>query len=466
MRTRDDLSIRNARLTIDGDPVDIGIVDGRIVSLTASAVGVGATGPNVLDAEGRLALPGAIDPHIHLGNGPHSVYDDLVTETRMAVAGGVTTIFPFLISPDSYTELMDGLADAVSENSLVDVFPQLGIVGSEQIGQVAELHRRYGVRGFKCFMGYKGTDASPSGIRGIDDATILELMTLVARIPGGRLTVHPENMEIVDAARTRVEAADPAGSLPSWNRARPAIAETEAIGRALAFARATGCPIAIPHISVGSDVAVLRAQAAGVDVVFETCPHFTTFSCEDELGTWGKVNPPLRTPAERDDLAAAIRRGEIDTLGSDHCPFDAPTKEIDKGIWGARAGIPNGSAVILPAALQLLADDPDPEAVVRLTSRNAAGRYGIPGKGRIALGADADIALIDLGVPEPFDSARLGGVATASPYDGRSFTDSVWATIARGAVVYADGTARTPDGHARLVGLDAATGGAEGGALG
>ncbi|MDI2098652.1 dihydroorotase family protein [Klugiella sp. YN-L-19] len=444
--------IRNARVdgSRDGEQlIDIGIAEGKIVAMTEPGM---LSAPEELDAAGRTVVPGAVDVHVHLGNGPQTVIEDLVTETRMAASGGVTTICPYIISAGGYDDIMGQLADAVSERSAVDVFPQLGIVSPDQISEVPRLHREFGVRAFKCFMGYKGAEASPSGIRGIDDASIVVLMSEVAKIPGGRLAVHAENMEIIEAARARVQHDEPDGSLAAWTRARPSLAETEAVQRVLQFARETGCPVTIPHMSVGQDIALLREHAVGVDAVFETCPHFLLFTCESPIGVWGKANPPLRGALDQAALWAALKGGALDVLGSDHCPFDAKTKQADRTIWEARPGIPNGSAVILPMMFDRRAGDPEISAamITELTSQNAAARFALAGKGTIALGADADLAIIDA-TPAVFDSAELGGVATHSPYDGRTFGHRVWATIARGDMVFLEGERRNPTRPARVL---------------
>lgn len=452
-----ELLIRNARLsseTAEDALTDIGVAEGRIVALAEPGM-FNAQGVEELDVEGRVVLPGAIDVHVHLGNGSQSVTEDLITETRMAVAGGVTTICPYIISPTGYDDILRDLESAVGKLSLIDIFPQIGIVSSDQISEVSRLHQLFGIRSFKCFMGYKGAEASPSGIRGIDDASILALMTEVAKIPGGRLAVHAENMEIIDAARDRVQAAEPEGSLGAWTRARPRVAETEAIQRVLQFARVTRCPVTIPHMSVGQDVALLREHAKGVDAIFETCPHFLLLSEGDDIGVWGKANPPLRSLSDQAALWTELKTGALDVLGSDHCPFDASTKGADASIWEARPGIPNGSAVILPMMFDRLEQDDamSPELIARLTSGNAADRYGLVDKGALALGVDADLVVMDTAA-QIFDSKALGGVATYSPYDGRTFNNHVWATVARGDLVFFDGAARSRTRPARLLGTE------------
>jgi dihydropyrimidinase len=450
-----DVLIRNASVAGPGGHdaiVDVGIIGGRIAAFgVAGTLASGAA--NMLDAEGRTVVPGVIDPHVHFGNGPQSVAEDLLSETRMAVAGGVTTVCPYLITAGSYDDILRELKTAVAELSLVDVFPQVGIVSVEQVSEVSRLHRLFGIRAFKCFMGYKGAEASPSGIRGIDDASILDLMVEVAKIPGGRLAVHAENMEVIDAARTRVQSDEPEGTLASWTRARPRIAETEAIGRVLQFARATRCPITIPHMSVGRDVALLRGHARGVDAVFETCPHFLLLSDQDDVGVWGKANPPLRGLDDQSALWTELKTGAIDVLGSDHCPFDATTKGADGTIWNARPGIPNGSAVILPMMFDRLAHDDGitSDLITRLTSANAADRYALANKGALTLGADADLAIVDTERASVFDSASFGGIATHSPYDGRTFGSTVWATIAGGEIVFLNGQTRQRQRTARVL---------------
>lgn len=447
--------LTNARINSGKDLVDIHVGRGRISAVTqAGRAPVDRSTTQIVDAAGRVVIPGVIDTHVHLGNGPQDLAADIHTETQVAARGGVTTMCPFLITQGDYAEVLGDASEAI-EKSCTDIVPQVGIVNKAQIDQISDIYHRYGVRHFKSFMGYKGKEASPSGIAGLSDVDILNCMAKIAQLPGARLTVHCEMMEIIEKYRAPVEALGRQDS-PAWTESRPLVAEYAAMAMVISFSRATGCPVTIPHISFGSGLDRLRALASGLDVQFETCPHYLLLDSGIDIGVWGKVNPPLRAPEERRLLVRSLAAGIIDVIGTDHCPFDEVTKGDD--LWSARPGIPNGFAVAIQSVYESLGRDwgRDGDAIVQLCSTNAADAYGVGSrKGRLRPGYDADFALFEPETTWNMESSDLGGSAGKSPYDGRRFHGRVWKTFLRGKQTFdADNDVATPAGNAVLLTKD------------
>lgn len=435
-----DLFVADCRLVRpDGVlPCGLAIRSGRVSAVVAPGETVPAA--RRIDAAGRYVLPGLIDTHVHLGNAAQPFAADCETESRHAVSGGVTTLCPFVIARGSYLDVLPELRAAVAARSLVDMRFHAIIVADEQIAEIPRLAAEFGIRSFKTFMAYKGREVSPSGIRGLGDDRIFAVFQQVARIPGGLAIVHCENMDLIEwhqrpfvAARRQDTAA--------WSDARPVFGELEAIRRMVLFAEAAGVDLLVPHMGVGMGSEFLRRKRWGAArVSTETCPHYLLLDKDRDRGVAGKVNPPLRDAAHVAQLWSRLVDGTVDVLGSDHCPYTRAAKGTD--LWTARAGIPGGSAMILPALLTegVHRGRLALERVVELTSSNAARLLGLyPRKGTLQPGADADLVIVDLDREVKVDLRVLSSVADFSPYEGYVARGWPAVTIAGGEVVYEDG---------------------------
>jgi allantoinase len=212
-------------------------------------------------------------------------------------------------------------------------------------------------------------------------------------------------------------------------------AEVEAIERAGRLAREAAAKLHVVHISSGSGVrAALEARAQGTDISIETCAHYLYFSEDDMLrmGAVAKCAPPLRTESERDALRRALDAGEIDIVGSDHSPAP-PGMKLGRdffAIWGGIAGVESTLAVLLAIA---------PKRVPDVTSANPAARFGLKGKGAIAVGNDGDFTLVDSARPHTVTRDSLFQRHRFSPYLGATFPCRVRRTILRGNTIFADG---------------------------
>jgi allantoinase len=294
-----------------------------------------------------------------------------------------------------------------------------------------------GAVGFKAFMCDSGLPEFPRA----DDVTLLDGMAEAARL-GLPVAVHAESEEITRALTARFAARAEAELQPrDFLRSRPLVAELEAIERALLFAAETGARLHIVHISSGRGVALAaEARQRGVDVSIETCAHYLHFTGEDmeRLGAVAKCAPPLRSAAEREALWAELLRGNVDMVTSDHSPTEPARKAGPfMAAWGGIAGVQSTMPVLLDRGchergLGL-------ERAAQLLSTNPARRFGLRGKGAIAVGNDGDFALIDLAESFTLAAADLKQRHKSSPYVGHRFRGAVRRTIRRGETIFQDG---------------------------
>ena len=435
-----DLLVKDCRVVKPDVVVDCGLAirDGSIAAVLRPGETVPAR--RTIDAGGRFVIPGLLDTHLHLGNAAQSFASDCATESRHAVTGGVTTLMPFVITRDSYIDVLGEMQGAVAAGSLVDMLFHAIIVREPQIDEIPRMAAEFGVRSFKTFMAYKGREISPSGIQGMRDDQIFSVFQRVRDIPGGVAIVHCENMELIELHQKPFMAAGRQDTA-AWSDARPAFAELEAIRRMCQFAEAVGIQLLIPHMGVGLGSEFLRRKAWGAGrVATESCPHYLAFDKDTDRGVQGKVNPPLRGRDHIEALWQRLTDGTVDVMGSDHCPYTKAVKGDE--LWAARAGISAGSAMILPVLLtegvnrgRLTMSD-----VVRLTSYRAARLFGLyPRKGALEAGSDADLVVVDLEREVKVDLPALNSAVDFSPYEG--YVARGWAatTIAAGQVVYEGG---------------------------
>lgn len=435
-----DLFVKGCRVVKPDAVVDcsLAVRDGGVVAVLRPGETVDAR--REIDAGGRYVLPGLLDTHIHLGNAAQPFAADCATESRHAAAGGVTTMFVFVITRGSYLDALPELQRAAAAGSVVDMAFHAIIIREAQIAEIARVAAEFGVRSFKTFMAYKGREISPSGIQGMGDDQIFSVFQEVARIPGGVAIVHCENMELIELHQKPFMAANRQDTA-AWSDSRPVFGELEAIRRAIAFADAAGVDLLIPHMGVGLGSAFLRQKAWGRGRVrTETCPHYLLLDKDEDRGVAGKVNPPLRGRDHLEGLWQRLVDGTIDVIGSDHCPYTRAAKGTE--LWAARPGIPGGSAMILPALLTegVHRRGLPISRVVELTSYNAARLFGLyPRKGALEVGSDADLVIIDPDREVKVDLRALHTVADYSPYEGYPARGGADVTIAGGEVVYDKG---------------------------
>lgn len=431
-------------------PVDIAVRDGVISAIGSEVRGEG----EALDATGLIVLPGVVDAHVHFNEPGRADWEGWETGTRGAAAGGVTTVLEMPLNahpPTTTAAAFDAKFAVASEKALVD-FGLWGGLVPENLGDLESLHQR-GVIGFKAFMSHSGID----DFHRVADGILAIALKVTARL-NAIVGVHAESHELVERLRAEIRTEGRTDRL-SWCRARPARAEVEAIGRLLVCMRGAGKAVRahVVHVSCAEGLAeVDAARSKGVAITAETCPHYLAFTEADfeRIGPALKCAPPIRDAATRDGLWDALLAGKVDLIGSDHSPCPAADKEKgERDIWKAWGGVA-GIQATLPVLLTegVSVRELSLERVAHLTATAPAQLFGLfPRKGAIAVGADADLALVDLGRRWTFDAAQLQTRSGISPYLGRVFLGAVVRTIVRGKTVFVDGEVIGAPGWGHLV---------------
>ncbi|MBA2468067.1 MAG: allantoinase AllB [Chloroflexia bacterium] len=425
--------------------VDLAISDGTIVEIGPDLPG---TARRTIDASGRTVLPGGIDSHVHFNEPGRTDWEGWETGSRALVAGGMTTCIemPLNASPPTLDRAaFEAKAAAASGTSFAD-FALWGGLTPDNLDSLPELAGA-GVIGYKAFVCRSGMD----DFRHAGDDTLYQGMLYAASV-GLPVAVHAENDAITADLAARAQAAGRT-TMRDYLDSRPAVAEIEAIGRAIAIAEATGCSLHVVHVSTGRGVAlVAEARERGVDVTCETCPHYLAYTDEDavRIGALAKCAPPLRDAETCEELWAALLAGEVDFVASDHSPAPATMKTGDDmfAVWGGISGCQHLLPVMLDQGLAHGFSLPD---LVRLTSANAAERFQLPGKGEIAVGYDADFSLIAKWEPVPLAGAEVRYRHPASAWDEVPLRHRVRLCVLRGQVVFDDGVVGDPPPLGRLI---------------
>jgi allantoinase len=415
----------------------IGVSNGRIEVL--QPVDTPATARTVLDlGPDVVVLPGLIDPHVHLCEPGHADWEGFATATRAAAAGGVTTLVDMPLDSVPVTVTAEALAikrSAAEGQCHVDVGFWGGVIPGN-LGSLEPLHEA-GVLGFKCFLADSGSeDFPPLNARQVRDALA------ILRDLGSVLLVHAESGEAMDAigaARGR--------SYAGYLATRPRGLENLAVAEVIEAARASRGHAHIVHLS-SSDALPMIASARrdGVRLTAETCPHYLGLTAE-EIGdgaTAFKCSPPVREAANRELLWDGLSAGILDFIASDHSPCTAAMKELGGGDFGAAWGGVSSLQLGLPVVwTEARRRGVSLSQVAGWMARAPAEFAGLPAKGRIAPGFDADFCIFAPDESFVVDPKRLHHRHPVTPYAGRRLQGVVRSTILRGEVI--DG--KRPRGH-------------------
>lgn len=430
-------------------PGMVGIQDGRIV-LLAQEWESRPQAKQVVDASGKYVFPGFIDPHVHMWDPGKAIRDDWFHATQAAAAGGITTVIehPLSIPPVKDVAAFDLKKKTASEKSCVD-YALWGALIPQNLGELDALHQR-GAVAFKGFISYCNADYPH-----IPDSVLYEALRL-SHEKGYLLAVHAENAEMAASGEERMRALgrkDPLAHMES----RDEIVELEAIARVIFFTEQTGGHMHIVHMSLAKGGELIRrAKQRGVHITAETCPHFLAADCRllEERAGFAKCTPPLRRPENTRKLWEYVQDGTIDMITSDHTDYLYEEKLAAKdNIWNCENGMP-GVATLAPMMLDQCINKHGmpPERAAALLATNAAKRFGIyPRKGSIRLGADADLAVVDLEKEWIVDGKKLYYKQGWSPYDGWKIKGAIEKTILRGKIIFEDGRVKAEKGFAQYI---------------
>ncbi|MBB5779669.1 allantoinase AllB [Nonomuraea jabiensis] len=377
-----------------------------------------------IDLRDLALLPGLVDTHVHVNEPGRTHWEGFASATRAAAAGGVTTILDMPLNslpPTVNVAAFEAKLRAAEGQCHVDV----GFWGGAVPGNVKDLAplRERGVYGFKCFMSPSGVEEFPP----LGDSELREALAEVAAV-GGVMVVHAEDPALL---------GEPGGpTYREFLESRPGESERSAVERVVRLAAQAGARVHILHVSSASCLEVLEpAQAEGVAVTAETCPHYLTLAAEQvpEGATAYKCCPPIRSEANRDLLWDGLARGVLSCVVSDHSPSPADLKVPDfAAAWGGIASLQLGLPAVWTEASRRgygLGD------VVRWMSANPAAMAAISGKGGIKPGNDADLVAFDPAADNPVDAARLHHKNPVTPYHGRVLKGAVLTTWLRGRPV-------------------------------
>lgn len=397
---------------------DIAVRDGRIAALGALA---SDTAENTVDCRGLQLLPGVIDTQVHFREPGLTHKEDLATGSLSAVMGGVTGVFEMPNTNPLTTDRMtfdDKLARAIGRMHCDFAF----FIGGthENVADLSELERRPGCAGVKVFMG-----SSTGALLVQDDDGIEKILRAISR----RASFHSEDEYRLEE-RKPLRVPDEPASHPVWRDPEAALRSTK---RLVALARKTGKRIHVLHISTAEEMVFLAGHKDVASV--EVTPHHLTLdeTAYTRLGTYAQMNPPVRDKAHREGIWAGVHNGVADILGSDHAPHTR--EEKDKPYPSSPSGM-TGVQTLVPIMLDHVnAGRMSLERFVDMTSAGPQRLFGIARKGRIAVGYDADLTIVDLKRRKTITNSWIASKAGWTPYDGIAVTGWPVGTIIRGKTV-------------------------------
>jgi len=450
--------VKNGTVVTAGDryDADIYIDKGRI---TLIGQGLNVPADTVVDASGKLVMPGGIDVHTHLDMpfGGTTSADDFESGTIAAAHGGTTTVVDFAIQNfgEGLFPAFEGWSKKAEGKSVIDyAFHMIVRELTDQVsGDMDKLTKHEGVTSFKLFMAYPG-------VFQVDDATIFRAL-LKTKENGGLVCMHAENGGVID---TLVKDALRKGqTAPKYHAlTRPTRAEGEATGRAIALAEMADVPIYIVHLSCSDALEkVKQARDMGLPAYAETCPQYLFLSYEDYErpgfeGAKFVMSPPLREKWNQAALWKGLAKNDLQVVSTDHCPFcmnEPPQKQLGKDDFSK---IPNGAPGI-ETRLMLLwegvrAGFIDVHKFVEITSTNPARMFGLwPRKGTVAVGSDGDLVIWDPEKEVTLSTKTMHMRVDYNPYEGRKVKGAPAVVLSRGDVIVDHGEFKGRKGRGQFV---------------
>ena len=399
---------------------DVGVRGGRIMAIGNLAA---TAADETIDATGLHVLPGVIDTQVHFREPGGEHKEDLESGTRAAVMGGVTGVFempntnPLTTSAEALTDKINRAAGRAWCNH---AFYMGGT--AENAHELAEIERTPGCCGIKVFMG-----SSTGNLLVPDDESLHAVLSHGMR----RVAIHAEDEDrLIERKRVAEESGD-VHSHPDWRDDETAIRATK---RLLHQVRKTGRRVHLLHVTTADEMALVTDHKDLVSV--EATPQHLTLAapdCYDRLGPFAQMNPPIREAHHRDGLWRALENGIVDIIGSDHAPHSAEEKQLPYP--QSPSGMP-GVQTLLPIMLNHVAEGRlTLERLVDLVCTGPQRLFGIIGKGRVAVGYDADFTLVDLGQAREITDDWIESKCGWTPFAGTTAKGWPRATIIAGRAV-------------------------------
>lgn len=421
------LLIRQGRLV---DPVGGigGVLDVLIEGGKVAVIGsdIREPGARVIDAAGLTVCAGLVDMHVHLREPGFEYKETIASGARAAAAGGFTAVAcmpntcPVIDTPDGVAFVRERAA----------------LAGGAQVWPIAALSKGQKGQEVNDYEALKAAGAvalSDDGVP-VQNANLLRDAMILAHRQGLTVLSHCEDADMVQNFAVNEGRVSRQLRIPG----RPAIAEELQVMRDAMLAEETGAAVHICHISTAKSVAIVRRfKRKGVSITCETCPQYFTFT-EDEVlrqGSMARVNPPLRTPADVEGILEGLKDGTIDAIATDHAPHSAeekarPITEAPSGMIGLETALAASLTALYHTGLMSLSD------ILRRMTVNPACILRMPGKGRLAIGSDADLVIFDPNEVWTVDPERFLSRATNTPFAGKQLKGKIKCTVLGGEIIY------------------------------
>jgi dihydropyrimidinase len=447
--------IKNGRIiTADSDTVADIFIEGETIKIIGKGLDVDAD--KIIDASGKLVMPGGVDPHVHLDMPFMGTYssDNYETGTRAALYGGTTMVIDFILQKQG-NSLQDALKEwkSRSDNNCVGDYSFHMAVTDFNDNTKTEIKgfiEDKGITSFKTFMAYKGALM-------IDDRQMIGLMEEVKK-HGGLINVHATNGDMIDYLTQKHRGEGKLSPLYHY-LSQPEVTEAEAAERFVDMSNYTGCPGYIVHLTCeGALNAVRNATKRNQKTFVETCIQYllldaSLYENNFEGAKW-VMSPPLREKKDQETLWAGINQGLVQVVATDHCPFTWEQKLMGKEDFSK---IPNGHPAIENRMELLFSEGVNKGRItlnkyVEVACTNPAKIFGMfPRKGTIAVGSDADILIFDPNEKHTLSAKTHHMNVDYSGYEGWELTGRVKTVLLRGKVAIEEGKCLLEKGYGQFV---------------
>ena len=412
-----DLVLKNCRFVDKTGEYNIKIEDGKISDISKNPIKADET----VDMKSNFVLPGFIDPHIHFRDPGLTQKEDFKTGSQAAANGGFTTVIDMpntIPKTNTYKALKEKIQIAKSK-SIVNFELQAGHNTLKEMERMVELNPI----SFKVFMDLESDESLE---RIFHDLSLLKQNTDY----NGLVATHCEKKSIVESETERLKREE--NDAIDYTYARPAQSEDESVMQAIELARANDLRLHICHLSSAKSLSLAESASKSMPVSWEFTPHHLLLdnSAYNVYGTFIKTNPPLRPKEE------SVRISDLDErsiIGTDHAPHTLEDKT--KGTWESSPGIPNLETVVPLLLTEVNKGNIDLKIIPKIFSQNAAEVYGLENKGKIEIGYDADLTVIDLKQKGKFNIEEFKTKAEYSPFDGWEYEGLPIMTIVNGKIV-------------------------------
>ena len=446
--------IKNGRIiTADADYIADIFIERETISTIGKNLMVNAD--TVIDAEGKLVMPGGIDPHVHLDMPFMGTFssDTYETGTRAALYGGTTMVIDFVLQTQgkSLQSALNEWKGRSDNNCVGDYSFHMAVTdfNDDTKKEIQHFIEEEGITSFKTFMAYKGALM-------IDDRQMIGLMEEVKKY-GGLINVHATNGDMIDYLVQKHRSEGKLSPLYHY-LSQPEVTEAEASKRFVDMANFTGCPGYIVHLTCeGALNAVRNATRRNQKTFVETCIQYLIIDAslyEKVDGAKWVMSPPLREKKDQATLWAGINQGLVHVVATDHCPFMWEQKLMGKDDFSK---IPNGHAAIENRMELLFSEGVVKNKItlnkyVEVSSTNAAKIFGMfPRKGTIAVGSDADIVIIDPNEKHILSAATHHMNVDYSGYEGWEVTGKVKTVLLRGEVAIENNECKVSKGYGKFI---------------